>query len=262
MHFLQGLGGYEDHRRQLEHQRRSDYQQHLDQEKSKREQLSASRERRHSSADQVRRSDPSPAGCSTREAEEERVRRVCEKRLQHEKYREELRQQIEEKKRLEEQERRRTLEEEGRLELRIARQRAGLRREYEAEVAKLRLKSRSQPDLRQVSTSGPRGTPPRLQTRSPSYVCVRNKGVTSRSQEESMRLRFEDKKPSGVAISTQTGDSLMEDVAVKTPKPEPHPRVSKLLKNSQMRILPVKQKLKENQEKMLLRLASVKQKQK
>ena len=270
--FLHGLGRYEEKRRELRAERRNDYQEYLEQGRG-----SGSRETRRQLADPPDQTYPKSFACTPQPDQAagagDQVRRPLsdnksDKRLQHEKYSEELRKQIEEKRRLGEQEKSRLKDEDDRLHIRLEKERGALRREYQNEMASIRLKSRSQPDLRQVAAPAPPPPPssPRREVRSPSYVFVSKKTTAARPRmTEAARLRFDDKMPQNVAtISTQTGDSLMEDLYgdngfVKTPKPEPHPRVSKLLKNShQLRITPIKQKLKENQEKMLMRLASAK----
>lgn len=260
--FLHGLGRYEEKRRQLQAERRKDYQTHLEQTANS---GSAQHLSRHSQQRQLlhHQTYPKSFACTARqqkpqernEASGDQVTRsMSEKRLKHEKYRQELQKQIEEKELLNEQQNRRLQDEDQRMEIRVQKDRGNLRREYETEMANIRLKSRSQPDLRQaVPEPAPR------KVRSPSYVFVNKRPAAARPRiAVPTRLRFGDKMPQSASTATQTGDSLMEEVAIQTPKPEPHPRVSKLSKSSQMRIVQIKQKLKENQEKMLLNLASAK----
>lgn len=259
--FLHGLGRYEEKRRELRAERRKDYRSYLEQGRGSGSQYSSPQRQLpdqtypKSFACTPHQQQGGGAEPESAAAGDQAHRPISDKRLQHEKYSEELRKQIEEKKLLGEQEKRRLKDEDDRLEIRLQKERGELHREYQTEMANIRLKSRSHPDLRQVA---PVATPAAGRVRSPSYVHVKKK--PGRMTEAAARLRFEDKMPPSATIATQTGDSLMEDVGtvVKTPKPEPHPRVSKLLRNSQLRITPVKQKLKENQEEMLLRLASAK----
>lgn len=261
--FLHGLGRYEETRRQLRAEREKECSDFLALDKSQ-----GSRVRRLSvSMHDLTSKSPASTPHLTSGREADARSRLSEKRLQHEKYSEELRQQIEEKRLLNQEEEKRLQEQDDRMHIKLQKDRSNLKLEYETEMAKMRIKSRSQPDIRQPVTATSHPPTSRKQVRSPSYVFVNKKTPVTRTRATAS-ARFEDKMPQSTTISTQTGDSLMEDMTgptsgryvgmIQTPRPEPHPRVSKsLMKGNEMRFTPVKQKLKESQDKMLLRLASL-----
>ena len=187
-------------------------------------------------------------------------------------YRQELADQIKLKKSLQEQEERKQAEQDEKWNRRVEDQRRKIREEYENEMAKMKCKSLSQPDLSSIGIKktghiSKRERKPFTRVRSPSYVQI--KDVIRRQKTQTHTIEIDSFPQETAPKRTVAKHASTAPSSPKNVKPLPAPRSSKTGPSKSHEKSPARsstvpslhdarKKIQDNHQKLLVKMASLK----